>query len=74
MKSAMAVLDSGKAYDLFEIVSITDEAATVRTPFRFELGEELAVRVEHAGQSYEARATVRAHTGDTTELALRRES
>lgn len=68
----MAVLDGGKAYELFEVVAIADGTATVRTPYRFELGEELAVRVEDAGQVYEARAKVRAHAGDTTELELRR--
>ena len=68
----MAVLDDGKAYDLFEVLELADSVAKVKTPFRFELGEELHVRVEQAGRVFEARAKVRAHSDDTTELELRR--
>lgn len=71
-QTKLAVLDNGTAYELFEVIAMANGTATVRTPYRFELGEELSVRVEQAGQVYEARAKVRAHTDDTTQLELRR--
>ncbi len=68
------VLDGGTSYDLFEVVSLDDKLARVRTPFLFEIGEELAIRIERDGRVFSATATVRAHVGPAdakvTELAL----
>lgn len=72
----MAVLDDDKPYELFDVVEIVDGLARVRSPFLFEIGEELHVRVEHDGQVFEAQARVRAHVGPDetpiTELVLTR--
>lgn len=70
----LAVLDGGKPYDLFDVLEIVGEVARVRSPFLFEIGEELEVRVEQNGTVYEAHARVRAHVGPAdmriTELEL----
>lgn len=60
---SLAVLDNGTPVDLFDVVQIEGDVARVRTPFLFEIGEELEVRVEENGKTYDAHATVRAHTG-----------
>ena len=71
---ALAVLDDDRPYDLFDVLEIVGEVARVRSPFLFEIGEELAVRIERDGQVYEAHARVRAHVGPAdmriTELEL----
>jgi hypothetical protein len=70
----MAVLDDGKPYDLFDVLDIGEQRARVRSPFMFEIGEDLHVRIEQDGQVFEAQATVRAHVGPDemriTELEL----
>jgi hypothetical protein len=70
----VSVLDDGKPYDTFDVVEVAGDIARVRSPFLFEIGEELAVRVEASGQVYEAQARVRAHAGPAdhrvTELEL----
>ena len=73
-RTTMAVLDDGKVYDLFDVLEVVGDVARVRTPFLFEIGEELALRIEHQGEVHEARARVRAHVGPAdmriTELEL----
>ena len=70
----MLLVDGDKTLDVFEVVELTDGLVRVRTPFLFELGEELKVRLEQGGKTVEAIARVRAHTGPTddkiTELEL----
>ena len=70
----MLLVDGDKTLDVFEVVELTDGLARVRTPFLFELGEELKVRLEEGGTTFEAVARVRAHTGAAddriTELEL----
>ena len=74
--ATVAVVSGGTVYDLFDVLEIAEGVARVRSPYLFEIGEELAVRVEHAGETYEAQARVRAHVGDAeqriTELELQR--
>jgi hypothetical protein len=74
--ASLAVLDGGTPHDLFEVIDIADGVLRVRSPFLFEIGEELAVRVDDGTATYDARATVRAHTGPAgarvTELILER--
>lgn len=74
--ASLAVLDGGTPYDLFEVVELAAGVARVRSAFLFEIGEELAVRVDDGAEVYDARATVRAHGGPAeapiTELVLAR--
>lgn len=70
----MLVVDGDQAHDVFEVLGITDGVARVRSPLLFEIGEELAVRVERDGTVTEMIARVRAHVGPidgrVTELEL----
>ncbi|MBA3499590.1 MAG: hypothetical protein M4D80_40105 [Myxococcota bacterium] len=74
MTPALIVLDEGKPYDLFDVLEIEGELARVRSPFLFEIGEELSVRIERDGEVFEAQARVRGHVGPAemriTELEL----
>lgn len=58
-------------HDVFEVVSLDGNVLRVRSPFLFEIGEELALRIED-GAAREVTARVRSHTGDprVTELEL----
>jgi hypothetical protein len=68
------LVDAGQLHDVFEVLEVTDGTARVRTPFLFELGEELKLRVEDAGGAFEVVARVVAHIGGgedkITELEL----
>jgi len=68
------VIDDRGAHDVFEVLGIADGVARVRSPFLFEIGEELAVRIEQDGRTTETTARVRAHVGPRdgriTELEL----
>lgn len=70
----MAVVDGEQPYELFDVLEIVDDLARVRSPFLFEIGEELTVRIEQDGQVSDAHARVRAHVGPAdmriTELEL----
>jgi hypothetical protein len=72
------VVDDGKRLDVFDVVGLADGIARVRSPFLFEIGEELKVRIERDGKVTEATARVRAHltVGDdkVTELELSEET
>jgi hypothetical protein len=68
------VVDGEMSHDVFEVLELTEELARVRSPYLFEVGEELSVRVEHDGKTSEMLARVRAHVGPAdarvTELEL----
>jgi hypothetical protein len=69
----LVVLDEGKRVDVFDVVGIDGSTVRVRSPFLFELGEELEVEIERDGTVAEAIARVRAHVGTDdkiTELEL----
>ena len=71
----MLLLDDGQAHDVFEVVDSTESLVRARTPFLFEVGEELRVRVERDGKTaHETTARVRGHVGEhepkITELEL----
>jgi hypothetical protein len=70
----VSILDDGKPYDTFDVVEVAGDIARVRSPFLFEIGEELSLRIEENGEVYEAQARVCAHTGPAdqrvTELEL----
>jgi hypothetical protein len=62
------VLDEDKPHDVFEMLGTVDGPTVrtivrVRSPFLFEIGEELTVRIEENGATTDARAVVRAHVG-----------
>ena len=57
------VIDEGQPHEVFDVLALADGIARVRSPFLFEVGEELAVRIEEGGQVAETIARVRAHVG-----------
>jgi hypothetical protein len=59
----LLVLDDGRSHEVFEVLALADGSARVRSPFLFEVGEELAIRIEAEGRVSEATARVRAHLG-----------
>ena len=68
------VVEGGAAYDVFEVVELTEDVAQVRATYLFEIGEELTLRVARDGTTVEVAARVRAHAGPAdapiTELEL----
>ena len=68
------LMDDGKAHDVFDVISVVDDVVRARSPYLFEVGEELSVRIERDGSVSEAQARVRAHVGPDdakiTELEL----
>ena len=70
----MLVVDGDQTHDVFEVLGIVDGVARVRSPLLFEVGEELAVRLEQDGTSKSLTARVRGHVGPAdarvTELEL----
>lgn len=70
----MLVVDGDEAHDVFEVLGIVDGVARVRSPLLFEIGEELAVRLDQDGTSKTMTARVRGHVGPAdarvTELEL----
>jgi hypothetical protein len=68
------VLDDGKLCDVFEVIEVVGDVARVRSPFLFEIDEELHVRIERDGNVVDAVARVRGHVADDgariTELEL----
>jgi hypothetical protein len=73
-KPRVVLVDDDKVHDVFDVVEITDGLVRARSPFLFEIGEELRVRIERDGAVSEASARVRAHVGGAddkiTELEL----
>jgi len=61
-------------HDVFDVVDLVGNVIRVRSPLLFELGEELAVRIERGSRVSEALVRVRAHTGSddarVTELEI----
>ncbi len=70
----MLLLDDGQLHDVFDLVEVTETLVRARTPFLFEIGEELRLRIERdSGTSDEVSARVRGHVGGDdkiTELEL----
>ena len=58
-------------FDVFEVVERDDAIIVARSPFLFEVGEELTIRIDSNGSSREATVRVRRHRDDgATELEL----
>jgi hypothetical protein len=70
----LLVLDGGQPHEVFDVLALAEGIARVRSPYLFEVGEELAVRIEVDGRTSETTARVRAHVGPEeariTELEL----
>ena len=70
----VVVVDAGAEHDVFEVLDIADGVARVRSPYLFEVGEELSVRFAVNGTQVDGTARVRAHGGPedspVTELEL----
>ena len=68
------VVDGGTTHEVFAVLGITAGVIRVRSPYLFEVGEELAVRIEQDGTVSLATARVRRHVGPAdapvTELEL----
>ena len=63
-ETRVRVVDETGAHEMFEVVDQRDGVLRVRAAYRFEIGEELKVRVEQNGESYDATAQVRVYTTD----------
>ena len=74
MSGRVLVIDGDRSHDVFDVLGIADGIARVRSPLLFEIGEELAVRIEQDGTVTETTARVRGHVGPAdsriTELEL----
>jgi len=61
-------------HDVFEVIELTDAVAKVRSPFLFEIGEELKLKIDRDGATVDVVARVIAHAGPAdakvTELEL----
>ena len=58
------LLDNGTPHDIFEVVEVTEALIKARSPYLFEIGEELKLRIENGASVKEAVARVRAHVGN----------
>jgi hypothetical protein len=67
MAGRVLVIDGDQSHDVFEVIGIADGVARVRSPLLFEIGEELAVRIEQDGSVTDHTVRVRAHTGPADE-------
>lgn len=76
MVARVLLLEDGKICDVFEVVDVSDSLIRVRSPFLFEVGEELAIRIERDSAAQDATARVRGHVGagddKVTELEIAR--
>jgi uncharacterized protein (UPF0218 family) len=55
--------DGERTHDVFELVEIVEDVIRVRSPFLFEIGEELHVRIESTASPSNVTVRVRAHIG-----------
>ncbi|HUS32748.1 MAG TPA: hypothetical protein VMZ53_29810 [Kofleriaceae bacterium] len=70
----LVLVEGSGVHDIFDVVELTETLARVRSPFLFEIGEELKVEVERDGVTKELVARVVSHSGPgdakVTELEL----
>ena len=55
------VVEGSGTYDVFDVLEANDALVRVRSPFLFEIGEQIKLRLEHDGTVVDAQAVVRAH-------------
>jgi hypothetical protein len=60
------LVEAGATHDVFEVVEVADGIVRARSPFLFEIGEELKLTIDDKAVT----ARVRAHTDGITELEL----
>ena len=60
------LVEAGATHDVFEVVEVADGVVRARSPFLFEIGEELKLQIDDKP----AAARVRAHVDGVTELVL----
>ena len=60
----VSVVDDAGMHDIFDVVALRDGLLRVRVAYRFELGEEIRVRIDDQGELADAVAIVRAYTTD----------
>lgn len=58
------LVDAGAPSDVFELIELTDLTLVARSPFLFEIGEELKLRIEQAGSLTDITARIRCHRAD----------
>jgi hypothetical protein len=68
MSGRVLLVEGGTAHDVFDLVDRTAVLVRVRSPFLFEVGEELKLRFEDAGTTTDLVGRVRGHvrSGDAT--------
>ena len=60
------LLDNGTPHDVFEVVAVVDGVVRARSPFLFEIGEQLKLRIDDKDTT----VRVRAHVDGVTELEV----
>jgi len=74
MSGRVLLVEGPGVHDIFDVVELTDAVARVRSPFLFEIGEQLKLKVERNGTTNEVLARVVSHAGPVdakvTELEL----
>jgi D-serine deaminase-like pyridoxal phosphate-dependent protein len=59
----LLVLDGETSHEVFDVITSSDAVIRVRSALLFEVGEQLELRIEHAGSVWQATARVRGHAG-----------
>jgi hypothetical protein len=62
----VVLVEGGATHDVFEVVEVAQGLVRARSPYLFEIGEELTLSIDDK----EVTARVRAHTGGVTELEI----
>jgi hypothetical protein len=57
------LVEDGEVCDVFDVVEVAHGVVVARSPFLFEVGEELELRIEDGSEVHEAIGRVRAHVG-----------
>jgi hypothetical protein len=57
------IVEGDDALEVFDVLGHAGQVIQARSPLLFEVGEELSVRIEHAGRVGDAMVRVRAHVG-----------
>jgi len=62
----VVLVEGGATHDVFEVVEVAEGLVRARSPYLFEIGEELELRVDDK----DTKARVRGHVDGVTELEL----
>ena len=62
----VVLVEGGATHDVFEVVEVATGLVRARSPYLFEIGEELDLRIDDK----DAKARVRGHVDGVTELEL----